>query len=154
MLSIGCCVVNGVSAAHKANGLTTKITMLHFTAHMLRTFCRFFLARRASALEGLCGLPSGPKREGVAATNASGSGSFRAKIIMGERCALLGVTPPTQPPATVRFGSYRSTTGGQGFTSANLCKNSGPLQLMPNTNLCAKTFMQRFPLRKNPFMLN
>ena len=131
------------SAADKANGLTTKITMLHFTSYMFRThvssaeFLPFF-ARRASALQCLCGLPNGLKRGGVAATNASGSGSFRAKIIMGECCAFLGVTPPTQPPATLLFGIYRSTTGGQGFTSASLCKNSGPLQSMTNTNLCKK----------------
>ena len=37
MLNTWRCVVNGVNAAHKANGLTTKITMPHFTPHMFRT---------------------------------------------------------------------------------------------------------------------
>ena len=55
-----------------------------------------------------------------------------------------GVTPPTQPPATLCFRIYQSTTGGQGFTPANLCKNSSLLQLVPNTNLCEKCLCKGF----------
>ena len=71
---------------------------------------------------------------------------FRAKIFMGGCCAFFRAPDPTS--ATLRFGICRSTTEGQGFTSANLYKNSGPSQLMPNTNLCVKTLVQRFPLHK------
>ena len=130
MMIVGCCVVR-VSAAHKANDLTTKITMLHSLrtcfglTQALRNFCRFF-AGRASAFEGLCGLPSGLKRGGVGATSAPGFRSFRAKIIMGECCTFFGVTPPTQPPVTLRFSIYRSATGGRGFTSAKLLQKLRP----------------------------
>ena len=34
VLSIGCRVVRGVSAVHQANGLTTRLTMLHLNSHL------------------------------------------------------------------------------------------------------------------------
>ena len=154
MLSIGCCVVNGVSAAHKANGLTTKIAMLHFTAHMLRTFCRFFLRGWLRLWKVSVGYPA-VQREGASRPPMLPAPDPFAQKLSWESVAHCWGSLPRpsrrRPCASAVTAQQQGARASPPQTSA---KTRALCSLCRTPTSAQKRLCRGFLCVKNPFMLN